>query len=177
MSLVDTEKANIQLEKFNENLQRIIGKTKVIVLEIMKTDQKVAYSYKDVPRTLDLAASIVTGEFPLPNFDPIYGTICGFLNKGIDIFDMIHMKDDRILTEHISIIFPKNDYIEKIQFIYGANDQQKNYVSNEDITVMWKLIIANMHRAIKWVIFSGDERFINRLPVDVVNRYKINLST
>lgn len=177
MSSVDKEKANMQLEKFNEGLQRVIGKTKNIIKEIMGSNAEIAISYKDVPDTLDLATMIITGDFPLPNFDPIFGTICGFLEKGIDLFDMIHRKDDRILTEHISLIFPKNKYVDKIQFIYGANHQNRKYVKDGDVEVMWKLIMAVMHRAIKWVIFSRDERFIDKLPNDVVERYKINLST
>lgn len=182
MSLVDVEKTNFQLVKFNENLQKVILKTKVIISEIMKKDAKIASNYNNIPATLDLAISIVQGEIEIPGFDRIYGTICGFLNKyvvalegGVDLFDMIHLKDDKILTEHLSVLFPKNQYIDKIQYIYGANPQNKNFVDNDDLVSMWKLINGVMHRAIKWVIFSQDERYINKINPNIIEKYKITI--
>lgn len=183
MSLVDVERVNMQLAKFNENLQKVVLKTKVIIGVIMKKDKKISASYNGVPDLLDLAIKIIQGRVPLPGFDRIYGTICGFFDKylkglenGIDLFDMIHDKDDRILTHHLSALFPKNEYVDKIQYLYGANPEKKIYVDADDIEFIWKFINGVMHRAIKWVLFSQDSRYIGSINPNVVQKYGINMN-
>lgn len=182
MSLTQEEKTNLQLVKFNENLQRVILKTKVIVNELIKSHPKLATSYGEIPKTLDLALDVVQGTFVLPGFDRIYGTMFAFLNKyiealgkGIDLFGMINDKNDKVLTEHLSALFTNNPYVDKLQYIYGANSERKKYVDESDVATMWKFIIATMHRAIKWAILSGDSRFSNVINKDMVKRFKINM--
>lgn len=181
MSLIDVEKANLQLQKFNENLQKVVLKTKLVIEKIMAKDVNIKSSYKNVPSTLDIAMCVIQGSFPVPGFDRIYGTICGFLDKynlglsnGIDLFDMINNKDDKILTEHLSALFPENKYIDKIQYIYGANPEGKRYVEKDDVDFMWRLINGVMHRAIKWAIFSQDPRYVDTVPSSTLDRFKIN---
>lgn len=182
MSLVCEESVNLQLSKFNEILQRIIMKTDVIIQDLIRSDSYIRSKYSDIPMLLKIALSVIQGETTIPQFDRIYTPIKLFMKKyfqakadGINLFDLIDRKDDSILTEHLSAIFPESNYVDKIQYIYGANPKKKRYVSDEDVQFMWKLITAAMHRAIKWVILSGDDEYISRLPADVLERYRIRI--
>lgn len=180
MSLINQESVNKQLAKFNENLQKVVLKTKVITVEIMKKDKSIAEKYGMIPPLLDIAINVIQGDTQFPGFDRIYGTLYVFLDKyvsslerGINLFDMINSRDDRILTHHLSALFPKNEYVDKIQFLYGANPQGKRYVNEDDVESIWKLINGVMHRAIKWVILSRDPKYIDKISLDVIDKYSI----
>lgn len=172
MTLVNKQKADTQFCKFIENLQRVIGKTKAILETVMNDNPSIRSSYRDIPGTLDMGLSLINSGSMF--HQKIFRA---FIEKGIDHFDMIHRKDDRILTHNLSMILPENEYVNKIQYIYGANPERRRYVSDEDVKVMWNLLLALMHRSIKWILFTEDPEFYPRLPPDVVQRYKVNLDS
>ena len=131
---------------------------------------------------LDFALSQLDGTSTIPGYDCMYDPLIAFLdkfiealNKNINIFDMIKAKDDKILTEYMSVLLPKNPYTDKIQYIYGANPERRKYVDNDSVVGIWKLINALTDRAIKWVIATGVERYSHVINLKMVEKYRINM--
>lgn len=155
MSLLNQEKANENFCKFINNIQRVIGKTTQIIERIMKVDKNIATNYNDVYGTLKMANDLII-NIDSEKQKKLFKT---FIKKSLNLWIKIKNKDDSILTEHISIIFPNNPYVEKIQYIYGNNPQKKNFVEPSEMDSIWKLITGLVHNSIKYIIFSEDPEF------------------
>lgn len=170
MSRLDQDKANENFCKFIQNIQRVIGKTSQILERVMKADRTIASSYSDIPSTLTMANQLLL-HMGVEGQMKFFRT---FIEKSINLWENIRVKDDKILTEHLSIILPGNPYVEKIQFIYGGNPQKKIYVDSAEVTMMWKLLTALIHNSIKYIIFSEDTTFYPLLPDNVVEKFSVN---
>lgn len=166
----DPSKADDNLRKFIENLQRVILQTNAILDRISSEDSDVAKRYSDIPPLLNMAKDALVNI----GIDGQKKVIKVFIDKSIDVWYMIMNRDDRILTEHLSLILPGDDYVKKIQYLYGANDQRKCYVNEREINNVWKLLTALVHNSAKYVVFSDYEKFTSRLPKEVFNEWKVN---
>lgn len=177
MSLIDRNRADRYFCKFIENSQRVIGKTKLILTRIIESsdaaDKKIARSYADIPGTLTSANQLlmgIGGEIQINIFRT-------FIRKSMPFWEKIHSRDDTILTDNLSLIFPNNPYVGKIQFLYGANNERRCYVKADEINSIWKLINALVHNCIKYIIFSHDEEFFDKMDPDIVEKLNVNLET
>jgi hypothetical protein len=172
MSLLDQSKANSEFCKFIQNIQRVIGRTNQILERLIGTDPTIASNYSEIPGALTM------GNMLLLNIgvDGQMKFFKTFIEKSINLWEKIRIKDDTILTEHLSIILPDNTYVEKIEFIYGNNPQKKIYVNNAEINYMWKVLTGLVHNSIKYIIFSEDTRFYPLLPDKIIENFGINLN-
>lgn len=169
------EKAELNFCKFIENTCRIIGKTNQIInriLEENRDNREIQTKYSEVPDLLKIASDLLTNC----GVDAQKSFMSSFILKSVNIWELIRLKDDRVLTEHLSEIMPGNGYVENIQYVYGANSSRKCFVNSDEIGVIWKLITAVIHNSIKYIIFSGDSTFVDVLPRDVVKLWKVQLN-
>ena len=167
----DEMKANDNMCKFIQNTQRIIGKTKNILEKIMENNKDINNQYSDVPGLLDMAKDLLVS---LDN-ETQTKFLVKFVKKSSSVWYKIKEKDDTILTENLSLILPSNPYVSRIQYIYGNNEKRINYVDEEDIKIIWKLLNGLVHNSVKYVIFSQNSELLQLLPKDVVENFKISL--
>lgn len=183
MSRLNQEKANDNFCKFVENTQRITGKTLSIINRLISEDKTIKNSYSDVPGLLQIALDIIPKSGNGMQMQIISGFIDEALIKEsrdsngnvINICEMVKNKDDKILTEHLGKILSNNPYVERIQYIYGANPSKKCYVNEAEVNIMWKLITAIFHNSIKYVIFSENPKFFGKISKSAVTDLNVNL--
>lgn len=171
MSRLDITKAQLNKCKFIENTQRIIGSTNKIIKELMEEHEHIRTEYASIPGLLELGNTILV-NLPDDKFEEI---ITDFFTKSIPVWDKIKNKDITVLTENMSLILSNNQYVPKIQYMYGANEDNLCYVSEKDTKNMWNLITALIHNSVKYVIFSDNKDLLAILPPNTVETWKINL--
>lgn len=171
MSLVSQEKAEVNFCKFIENTRRLIGSTKNIIDRINEENVEIRNNYSDVPSLLQMALDLLSNC----GINSQKNLMKTFIFKSIEIWELIRLKDDTVLTEHLSKIIPDNPYVVRIQYVYGSNPSNKCFVDKIEIKKIWNLITALVHNSIKYILFSGDSKYDGLLPRNVVSLWKVNL--
>lgn len=165
MALVNTTKANENLEKFSTNLRKVALLTKDISIGLIDINKTFAEMYKDIPDLLELG--IMTLE-SLSSSDKIL-MLKTFVKKslgdinGVPLWEKIKSKDAEFLSTNLSMIVPGNQYVEKIQYAYGKNPEGQIYVPERQLKTMWLLVFGLIHNSFKYVILSGDSDLSNML--------------
>jgi hypothetical protein len=99
-------------------------------------------------------------------------TVCNFIAYSYKYWPMIRESNLDFLVNHFSTIFPDSDFTDKIQIIYGKNEEKKNYVSQEDMDVIWRYLHGLVRLCIKYM-YLNDRTSFSKLsfsdgPKDIV---------
>lgn len=86
--------------------------------------------------------------------------MCKMIGYSYKYWDMIKGKNLDFLTNHFSVLFPDGDFSDKLGIIYGSNDEKKNYVSEEDLNVIWRYLHGVIKLCIKYMYYT-DRQFFN----------------
>lgn len=172
MSLINIDKANINMGKFVDNTVRIIDATLASLKRIMEDYSHISEQYSDVPSLLILGKDLLRST----DEESRGKLIKFFLKKSSPVWNEIKNKDMTIIRENMSLILMDSPFIPRIQYIYGNNNDRVCYVNEKEIKIMWNLITALVHNSVKYALFSGDENLIKYLPENVVEEFNIDLS-
>jgi hypothetical protein len=161
---MNSSKSTDNCNKFIANSKRLIELTKTILSEILRERPELAEEYSKLPDILTFAETMLSAEDQNK-------VICGFIDKSYVYWDKIIDKDFTILTEHLDIIFPKNEYVSKIQYLYI-----NKYVNESRLNVLWKLLLAFIHNSVKYIYFSKNPKYYRKIIEDgIIEKYSINL--
>lgn len=86
-------------------------------------------------------------------------TVCNVIKYSYKYWENIKEKDMDFLAHHFSTLFPNTDFTDKLEIIYGNNDERKNYVSEEDLDIVWRFIHGTIKLCIKYMYYTGRESF------------------
>jgi hypothetical protein len=98
-------------------------------------------------------------------------TVCNIIKYSYEYWGIIKEKNIDFLASHFSTLFPNTDFSDKLEIIYGNNDAKKNYVSDEDLDIIWRFIHGTIKLCIKYMYYTGRTSFEirkNEIVVDVI---------
>lgn len=160
--------------KFVENTTRVIGLTNSILASLKQREPAVAARYSDVPGLLDLAKQALVNMITPDMMEKL---LIDFMSKAIDHLELLRVKDDSILTERLSIILPDSPYVERVQYLYGANPKKTRYCTDKEIQTMWLLTHALVHNAVKHIVNNKIEPYCSRILADgVIERWGVDFN-
>ena len=172
MASIDQTKANENLVKFINNTQKVISLTSDVAIDLIKRGGELESLYGDIPDLLEIGKLLFEAYSEADKIKFIVGFVRKTLNDiGDDIiWDKIKAKDASFLSENLSILLPKNEYVDRIQYAYGGNPTGTIYVQEKHLKNMWKLVQGLIHTSLKYIIFSGNPelygRVMERNPVE-----------
>lgn len=82
-----------------------------------------------------------------------------FVKHSYKYWPSIKSKDIKFLTDHLHALFPNSEYTDKLEIIYGRNDEKKSYISNENLERIWRMIHGTVKTSIKYMLYSGVNTF------------------
>lgn len=88
-----------------------------------------------------------------------HDTVCNIVKYSYKYWDIIKNKDIDFLANHFSSLFPGSDFSDKLEIIYGRNDNKRNYVSPEDLDIIWTFIHGTIKLCIKYMYYTGRRYF------------------
>jgi hypothetical protein len=95
-------------------------------------------------------------------------TLCKFIQYSFPYWERIKSKDISFLVNHLSTIFPNSDFTDKLEIIYGNNDLNKKYISDENLNRVWMIIHGCIKTSIKYLKYIGRTTFKNKVIRDGV---------
>lgn len=158
MALVNTAKANENLDKFTTNIRKVALLTKDISTGLIEINSSFSEMYRDIPDLLDIAVMTIESLSERDRIKMLKTFVeksLGNIN-GVSLWEKIKSKDAEFLSTNLSMIVPGNKYIDKIQYAYGQNPDGQIYVPERQLKAMWLLVHALIHNSFKYVILSGD---------------------
>lgn len=138
---------------------------------------------EDEPMKEKLAREAMTDEM---RREFRHKTICNIIKYSYKYWETIKAKDVDFLAHHFSTLFPNTDFSDKLEIIYGNNEAKKNYVSDQDLDIIWRFIHGAIKLCIKYMYYTGRNAFeikkhdvvVEVIPVDVqrdIEEWGVNL--
>jgi hypothetical protein len=72
-----------------------------------------------------------------------------------EYWPVILTRNTDFLANHFSTLFPDNEYTDKLEIVYGNNENRRNYVTDEELARVWRLIHATLKLCIKYLHYTG----------------------
>lgn len=85
--------------------------------------------------------------------------ITKFIKHTYEFWDQIKRKDIDFLVNHLGTLFPDSEYTDKLEILYGNNEDKKNYVSDKYLEIIWKFIHGLVKTSIKYMHYIGKNTF------------------
>lgn len=190
--LVDESKSKIHKYRFSEALIKLES-----YLRLSYILDKGSYSFskffekeEDEPMEETLVRQAFTDE---DNDEKRIGirhsTMCKFIQYSHPYWPVIQDKNISFLMDHLSTLFPNSEFTDKLEIIYGKNDEHKKYISSENLERVWKLIHACIKTSVKYMkyigranfktkeIVNGEEKLSHVVNVDIeeeIVKWKVN---
>lgn len=165
MALVNTEKANENLDKFTTNIRKTALLTKDVSNGLIGINSSFNEMYRDIPDLIDIGVMTIESLSLKDRIDMLLTFVkksLGTIN-GVSLWEKIKSKDAEFLSTNLSMIVPGNKYIDKIQYAYGQNPDGQIYVHEKQLKAMWLLVHALIHNSFKYVILSGESELSDTL--------------
>ena len=88
-----------------------------------------------------------------------HSTICKFIQHTYSFWPVIKNKDIDFLVNHLNTLFPNSEYTDKLEIIYGNNEDKKMYVSDQNLERVWRIIHGTIKTSIKYMHYIGKNKF------------------
>jgi len=85
--------------------------------------------------------------------------VCKLITYTYKYWSIIKEKNISFLAEHFSAMFPNSEFTDKLEIIYGNNQNKKNYVADSDLDIIWTFIHGVIKLCIKYMYYTKRQFF------------------